>query len=97
MKLFELGQVVITPGAIEFCGEHPGVDVVRLLERHQSGDWGDLDRDDKTANDKAVQRGTRIISAYKFGPRDDKIWIITTAVGDDGKRESTCILLPEDY
>ena len=97
MKLFELGQVLITPGALDFVEEHDGVDVVRLLGRHQSGDWGDLDPDDKKANDQAVQSGARIISAYKFGQDDDKIWIITTAVGDDDKRESTCILLPEDY
>ena len=26
-----------------------------------------------------------------------KIWAITDAAGDDGRRASTCILLPGDY
>lgn len=90
MKLFELGRVVITTAALDFCERNQGVDIVRLLERHQKGDWGDMDRDDKKANDRAVQRGTRIISGYVF--EGEKIWIITEA-----DRSSTCILLPEDY
>lgn len=90
MKLFELGKVVITPSALDFCERHQGVDLTKLLERHQKGDWGDLDPDDKKANDRAVQQGMRIFSAYEF--EDERIWIITEA-----DRSSTCILLPEDY
>lgn len=90
MKLFDLGKVVITPNALQFCEEHDSVHVDQLLARHQRGDWGDMDADDKMANDKAVQKGTRIFSSYQFG--EDKLWIITEA-----DRSLTCILLPEDY
>lgn len=90
MKLFELGRVVITPAALDFCERHQGVDIPKLLDRHQTGDWGDLDYDDKKANDTAIQKHTRVFSSYKFD--DEGIWIITEA-----DRSSTCILLPEDY
>ena len=88
--LFELGQLVATPGAIDLMFENevpPG----QLLARHTSGDWGDLGQEDKQANDHAVASGhLRVFSAYKVG--DDKVWVIT-----EGDRSSTTILLPEDY
>jgi hypothetical protein len=37
MKLFELGQVVITPGALEFCEEHPGVNGGSISIGHPYG------------------------------------------------------------
>ena len=88
--LFELGQLVATPGAIDLMFENetaPGF----LIARHVSGDWGDLDDDDKQANDHAVKAGyLRVFSAYKVG--DAKVWVIT-----EGDRSSTTILLPEEY
>ena len=95
MKLFELGQTLITPNALDFCEANPGVDIPKLLERHQSGDWGDMSAHDKKQNNAAVQNGARIFSAYRF--QTGRIWIVTEAMGDDGKRASTCVLLPEDY
>lgn len=92
MKLFDLGRVVITAAALEFCEEHDGLNFDQLLARHQRGDWGDMDSDDKKANDRAIQAGDRIVSGYDIGTEDDRIWIVTEA-----DRSSTCILLPEDY
>ena len=40
--------------------------------------------------------GSRILSAYRT-LKGVKIWIITEAVGDDGRRASTCLLLPDKY
>ncbi|MHB1422633.1 MAG: DUF7192 family protein [Gemmataceae bacterium] len=44
----------------------------------------------------AVRDGSRILSAYRT-LQGEKLWIITEAEGDDGRRGSTCILLPEKY
>ena len=62
-----------------------------LLSRHLTGDWGDLDADDRAANREALATGARLLSAYESAglPR---VWIITEA-----DRASTFILLPEDY
>ena len=38
--------------------------VMSCLRRHQSGDWGDLDRHDAEANDLALVTGARVLSSY---------------------------------
>lgn len=40
-SLFNLGQVVATPGAFELLNES-GINPVTLLRRHQIGDWGNF-------------------------------------------------------
>lgn len=60
------------------------------FKRHVRGDWGDLDEQDKQANDKALQDGSRILSAY--GKGETKLWIITEA-----DRSATTILRPDEY
>ncbi|QDU80470.1 hypothetical protein Pla110_22000 [Polystyrenella longa] len=89
-QLFNLGQIVATPGAIATF-ERVDELMVALLSRHVRGDWGVLHEEDKTANDEAVTEGFRILSAYKLSD-GTKIWIIT-----EGDRSSTTILLPEEY
>ena len=93
-KSFELGQQVATPGALQLLANH-GVPIYSLIARHASGDWGCVCASDKRANDKAVMDGGRIFSAYEVGT--EKVWVITTATDDDGRRESTCVLLPSEY
>lgn len=92
---FSLGQVVATPGAVHALrqsGEMPA----DFLNRHVSGDWGDICDDDKRLNEEAVQDGSRIMSVYSTS-LGTKIWIITDATNEDGRREVTTLLLPEDY
>jgi hypothetical protein len=92
---FDLGRVVATPGALsalEASGQAPG----DFLDRHASGDWGDVCKDDWDANDTALQAGSRILSAY-MTLRGAKIWIITEAADDEGRRAATTILLPDEY
>lgn len=93
--LFQLGRTVATPAALAVL-ERRGVSSIDLLNRHQLGDWGDLNAHDRAANEAALNDGSRILSAYMV--KGDRIWVITEAVGEDGvTRASTCILLPEDY
>jgi len=93
--LFQLGQILATPAALALL-EKLGVYPATLLNRHVHGDWGDMDKHDRAANDVAVIKGSRIFSAYVINK--DKFWVITEAANDDGlSRASTCILLPKDY
>ena len=92
---FSLGQVVATPGAIQAL-EVANQSAAELLTRHVNGDWGNLDEDDKQANEDALKDGSRIFSAYTLS-NQTKIWIITEAENDDGNRASTCLLLPDEY
>ena len=92
---FELGRVVATPAALsvlEDSGQMPD----EFLHRHVHGDWGDLCEGDREANEEALSDDSRILSAYIIG-NGKRIWIITEAVNDEGKRASTTILLPEEY
>lgn len=87
---FHPGQVVITPGALDaFISAREPFDP--YLQRHERGDWGDLDSDDRRANDAALLHGTRLLSAYTLGD-GTRIWIITEA-----DRSSTVILTPDEY
>lgn len=87
---FDLGILVATPGAIE-ARDKAEDSFGLLLARHSRGDWGDLNDEDKQANEQALKSGARILSAYKLKD-GTKVWIITEA-----DRSATTILLPEEY
>ena len=87
--LFALGQTVATRGAIAAM-QQAAISPLALLSRHQRGDWGDLDKEDKQTNDQALTLGDRIFSAYQF--EAVKFWVITEA-----DRSATTVLLPEEY
>lgn len=95
---FELGQVVATPGALDLL-ERAQVLPAGLLARHAGGDWGDLCPSDAAANEQALVDGSRLVSSYRLtiGSTVEKVWVITEAVGHDGRRASTTLLRPEDY
>ena len=49
-KKFKLGRVVMTNGAKEMLEQEalvPPLIIKHLLKRHATGDWGDVDDDDK--------------------------------------------------
>lgn len=89
--MFDLGHVVMTPGAAAL-----NVDFAPFLARHAQGDWGDnLDNFDRRQNDIAVKEGYRILSAYDVpigNGETERIWIITEA-----DRSVTTVLTPEEY
>ena len=90
IPLFDLGQIVGTPGALHALQE-AGQDPAPFLTRHVTGDWGDLSEEDRAENELSVQRGFRILSAYQLNT-GVKIWVITEA-----DRSATTFLLPSEY
>jgi hypothetical protein len=90
VALFRLGQVVATPGALRAL-ERAGDTPQQFLERHVSGDWGDLDEDDRQENALSLEHSFRLLSVYQT-TAGERLWVITEA-----NREVTTILLPEDY
>ena len=87
---FPLGHIVATPGALRalnVAGHVPR----EFLDRHQQGDWGDLEEFDRRENERSLLDECRLLSAYRL--RDGtKLWIITEA-----DRSATTLLLPEEY
>lgn len=88
--LFPLGQIVATPPALSALQTH-GVPPVTLLQRHVTGDWGDLDPEDVQANTDALEHGWRLFSSYVIA-EGVKVWIIT-----ESDRSVTTLLMPDDY
>jgi hypothetical protein len=55
--------IVATPGAL-LALHSAGQCLGCVLLRHGDGDWGELDADDKRANEVALREGGRILSKY---------------------------------
>jgi hypothetical protein len=88
--LFDLGQLVATPGALAAL-EKSGQTPMEFLSRHVTGDWGNLPEEDKAENQLSLEKGFRLMSSYRT-TANDKIWIITEA-----NRSHTTLLLPDEY
>lgn len=81
------GCLCITPGINELILQ--GTDIAPYLNRHLSGDWGDICDDDKNANNHAASSGGMILSTYQIATKS-KIWTLTDA-------GTTTIMLPCEY
>ena len=90
---FPLGQTVMTRGVNDMVAENASFAklVAESLVRHATGDWGDLSAEDKAENDRSLQEGERLLSAYE-NEGLPKIWIITEA-----DRSATTVLFPDEY
>lgn len=87
--LFDLGQLVATPGALAAL-EKTGQNAMDFLSRHVRGDWGDLPKEDKDENQLSLEKGFRLLSSYRTTA--GTIWVITEA-----DRSHTTLLLPDEY
>ncbi len=93
---FQLGRVVATPGALAAL-EEAGQTPEHFLLLHAAGSWGDLDAEDRRANDQAIahegdpDRQQRVLSSY-LTRSQVKLWVIT-----EWDRSVTTLLLPEEY
>jgi hypothetical protein len=87
---FSLGKLVIT----RRCKAHMDAQYanpMRYVLRHVAGDWGDLGAEDKAANEFALNKKLRILSAYNL-PDGERIYVITEA-----DRSYTTIILYMEY
>ena len=88
--LFDLGQLVATPGALAAL-EKSGQSPMDFLSRHVTGDWGEIPEEDRKENQFSLEKGFRLLSSYRTNA-NDKIWVITEA-----GRSHTTLLLPDEY
>lgn len=86
---FEIGRTYATAAVTKWV-EQSGIDLAKYMRRHHYGDWGDLDSEDKQANEKALRHGARIFSCYLISDR--KIYVITEA-----DRSMTTVLFASEY
>jgi hypothetical protein len=87
---FDLGQMVMTPGADESLRGAQQTPL-EFLVRLKHGDWGELPPEDIRENEWSLENGARLFSAYRTRT-DEKLWVIT-----EWDRSVTTLLLPEEY
>ena len=93
---FDLGQIVATPAALQALqnNQQSALDFVR---RHSDCDLGsELCDEDKELNDEALIDGSRLMSSFLLKD-GSKLWVITEAADEKGKRMATTCLLPSCY
>ncbi len=88
--LFDLGQLVATPGALTVL-EKSGQNAMEFLSRHVTGDWGDIPEEDRKENQFSLEKGFRLMSSYRT-TAGDRVWVIT-----ESNRSHTTLLLPDEY
>lgn len=78
--LSKFGRVVVTKGV---QAELPFQIMTELFQRHLTGDWGDLHKEDKEQNDHAYKKsnGGSIYSHYKNVHEGKSIFIHTVGYG----------------
>lgn len=87
--LFSLGQVVVTRNCLDYAQEH-AINLTEMIERHASGDDGDLCKSDQQLNDLAIKTDGRVLSSYTINKM--KFYVIT-----EWDRSYTTVMLAEDY
>lgn len=65
--------------------------ILRAMQRHTHGDWGDVSDEEWKANDIAFQIGNDVISRYR--DRNNPPFYIATT----GNRETTTVFLEEEF
>ncbi len=92
MSLFKMGELYLTAGVNNRISEEVRfkIFVKDCIEKHLSGEWGELGKEDKKENELSLKKGFRLLSSYKCNA--EKIWIITEA-----DRSSTTVLFPDEY
>ncbi|MCI8838822.1 MAG: hypothetical protein OSJ58_10995 [Dysosmobacter sp.] len=84
---FNPGRLMITRNAKNAL---PRREVDAAINRHLSGDWGDVCQSDWQRNEQALRDGDRLLSVYQT-QAGEKFWIIT-----ESDRSTTTVLLPSD-
>jgi hypothetical protein len=89
-----LGRVVATAAVAASVPEQV---IFGVLDRHAARDWGDLDAEDKAANDADHSHAEgRLFSSYDTDEHGT-IWVITDDLRGDGGGPTTTVLFPDDY
>jgi len=93
---FKLGEIEASPGFLELLpaefNSQENVELLAIyLRRHQRGDWGVVDDEEKAANEDALKYGDeKFLSAYIID--GTTFWVVT-----ERDRSKTTFLLPEEY
>jgi hypothetical protein len=85
-------HVRITPGVMGAL-KAAGTFGTEFVARHQRGDWGEVDEEDRLQNERGLD-GERVslLSVFTLPRTGQTLWVVT-----DPDRSHTTMLLPEEY
>jgi hypothetical protein len=87
MMKFPLGLLVISPTVLQTIPED---EICRALDRHVTGQWGDVSDHDRAANQLALLTAAPLLSVYHTNTGIE-LRVMTT-----GHRFTTTVYLPSD-
>jgi hypothetical protein len=93
-KLFELGRIVVTEGALQATTAEQRE---YFLAAHARGNWGAVDMEQWHQNDDSLTSGKTLFSVYPLDMSSgadyaNEFWIKT-----HGDRSTTTIMLPHEH
>jgi hypothetical protein len=84
MALFALGKLQMTPELLKIvsnAGLSPDIICGWVVEQHLQGKWGDINPNQKTVNEVAVQLGKGIVKSSHTLEDVGDVWIMTDLRG----------------
>ncbi len=97
-KFFNMGKVVVTRRISEYMKENEkfAAEVYLCLQRYAVKDWGNLDANDKQANDNALNYPEDLYLLAAYQTCKGKIWIITNRISEKAGDNATTVCFPDE-
>lgn len=97
-KFFNMGKLVVTSGINQAIMENKkfAIEVNLCLQRYAVKDWGNLDAEDKQANEDALQYPDDLYLLAAYKTCKGKIWIITNRISENTGDNATTVCFPDE-
>ena len=97
-KFFNMGQVVVTKSINDLMTAEQkfAVEVTVALQRYAVKDWGNLDEEDKKANEEALKYPDDLYVMGAYDTSKGKIWIITNRISEMAGDNATTVCFPDE-
>ena len=97
-KFFNMGQVVVTKSINDLMAAEQkfAVEVTVALQRYVVKDWGNLDEEDKKANEEALKYPDDLYVMGAYDTSKGKIWIITNRISEMAGDNATTVCFPDE-
>ena len=97
-KFFNMGQVVVTKSINNLMAAEQkfAVEVTVALQRYAVKDWGNLDEEDKKANEEALKYPDDLYLMGAYNTSKGRIWIITNRISETPGDNATTVCFPDE-